>query len=72
MNSTAGVLSLLVVSVLIAGIVAALVAASTGLLARLEGESVPGALRRACAAFGATLTVLVGLGAFAVSVLCRL
>lgn len=68
MNSTAGILSLLVVTILIAGVIAALVAALTGLLARLEGESVAGALRSAGAAFATTLTVTTALFALAVSI----
>ncbi len=69
MNTTAGVLSLLVLTVLITGVVAALVGALTGVLARLEGESVAGALRCAGTAFATTLTVLTALVALAVSVL---
>lgn len=69
MNSTAGVLSLLVLAVLIAGVVAALVATLAGLLARLGGESVTGALRCAGAAFATALTIMTALAALVVSVL---
>ncbi|MFD4021059.1 hypothetical protein [Streptomyces sindenensis] len=69
MNSTAGVLSLFVLAVLGSGVVAVLVASLAGLLARLDGASVPTSLGRAGAAFAATLTVLSALAALAVGVL---
>ncbi len=68
MNSTAGVLSLLVLTVIIGGVVAALVAALSGLLARLEGQSMAGAVRSAGAAFATTMAVMTALLALAVSV----
>ncbi|OWA05378.1 hypothetical protein B9W62_22265 [Streptomyces sp. CS113] len=65
MNSTAGVLSLFILVVLASGLMAALVAVLAGLLAWLDGVSLPEALRRAGTAFAATLTVLAALAALA-------
>ncbi|MFF7447748.1 MULTISPECIES: hypothetical protein [unclassified Streptomyces] len=69
MNSTAGALSLLVLMVLIGVFIATLVAVLTGLLARLDGESVARAVRSAGAAFATCLTIIVAFLSFATIIL---
>ncbi|MFI0813684.1 hypothetical protein [Streptomyces echinatus] len=59
-------LTLLVV-ILTAGLLALLAAVAAGLLARWDGESLPGALLRAGTTFGATLTVLCSVIALGVA-----
>ncbi|WP_172381877.1 hypothetical protein [Streptomyces sp. MNP-20] len=67
MTSTPALWALLALSVVAAVLVAALAAVAAALLARWDGASVPAALLRAGAAFGATLTLATALLALCLS-----
>jgi hypothetical protein len=56
-------------TVLVSVLLALLAAVGAGLLARVDGLSLPAALQRAGVAFGGTLTLLVGLLAVGISML---
>ncbi|AUH41441.1 hypothetical protein [Streptomyces sp. CMB-StM0423] len=62
-------LTILALALLDAALLAVLAAIATGLLARTDGASIPAALLRAGAAFGATLTVAAALLALLVDAL---
>ncbi|MFF7602327.1 MULTISPECIES: hypothetical protein [unclassified Streptomyces] len=61
--------TLLALGFLAAVLLALLIAVGAGLLARLDGASLPAAFLRAGVAFGGTLTLLTALFAVGISVL---
>lgn len=66
---SATALAVFILTVFVSVLLALLAAVGAGLLARIDGLSLPAALQRAGVAFGGTLTLLVGLLAVGISML---
>ncbi|MFD5083410.1 hypothetical protein ACFWOG_12325 [Kitasatospora sp. NPDC058406] len=71
MSPTMTTLSLLAMALLAAVLLSALVAVGAGLLARMDGASLPAAVLRAGVAFGASLTLLITLFTLSTSALTK-